>query len=243
MKLTDTNGETGKRTKKSKKPNVFDLISAATSQEDLEPWEGTLEQYLPMVIENPEYNDTAHARVWRMIETAGVEFDDDDEDQRHPRYSFFRGDLYGIDDTLERLMEDYFKSAAVGSDVSKRILLLYGPTSSGKSDFTAHIKAGLERFSRTKEGRMFAIQDCPMHENPLNAIPKTARAEVKKQYGLVVDGSLCPYCALRLKEEFDGDWKKLPVERIFLSEDDRVGIGTFQLLLLPAKGRLGRTSQ
>lgn len=227
MELMNTE-KAGKKKQKGKKPDVFALIGAATSQEDLEPWEGSLEEYLPLVIDNPKYNDTAHARIWRMIEAAGIEFDEDDKDQKHPRYKFFTQDMYGINDTLARLMEDYFKAAAVGSDVSKRILLLYGPTSSGKSDFTAHIKAGLERFSRTTEGKIFAIKGCPMHENPLNAIPKAARDDLKREYGLVVEGGLCPVCSLRLKQDFGGDWRKLPVERIFLSEDDRIGIGTFQ---------------
>ena len=229
MELMDTNRKAGnKKKKKTKKPDIFALISAATSQEDLNLWEGTIETYLPLVIKDPKYNDTAHARIWRMIESAGIEFAEDDKDQKHPLYTFFRKDLFGIDETLHRLMVDYFKAAAVGSDVSKRILLLYGPTSSGKSDFTAHIKAGLEQFSRTTEGKLFAIKGCPMHENPLNAIPKAARADLKREFGLVVDGGLCPLCSLRLKEDFGGEWKKLPVERIFLSEDDRIGIGTFQ---------------
>jgi serine protein kinase len=225
---------TGKKGKKSKDQEdnggMFDIIAfieKCTSEEDLSPWEGTLRQYLPMVQEDPSLADASHARLWRMIETAGVRFDDKDERKEHPEYNFFTPELFGINDTLASVME-YFKAAAAGSDVSRRILLLYGPTSSGKSQFAILLKEGLERFSRTKAGRIYALKDCPMHESPLNAVPKAAREQLKKQHGIAIEGDLCPRCAYRLKTEFNNDFLALPVERILLSEANRVGIGTFQ---------------
>lgn len=203
------------------------LIDEVCAGEDLTPWNGDLRQYLPMVAAEPTLNDLAHTRVWRMIEKAGIEFNEADEKQRNPKFKFFEKDLFGVDSTITQIMQ-YLKAASAGSEVSKRILLLWGPTSSGKSQFAILLKKGLEAFTRTREGRMFGIEGCPMHENPLNALPENARKVLKEKYGLIIEGELCPRCAYRLNEEFKGDFWKIPVKRIFFSEMHRVGIGTFQ---------------
>ena len=232
MALINT-GKKGSKSKEQQQEEVggmFDIVAfieKCAAEENLEPWEGTLREYLPMVQEDHTLTDASHARLWRMIETAGVKFDDKDERKEHPEYSFFSPELFGINDTLASVME-YFKAAAAGSDVSRRILLLYGPTSSGKSQFAILLKEGLEKFSRTKAGRIFALKDCPMHENPLSAIPKAAREQLKRQHGINIEGDLCPRCAYRLKTEYNDDFMTLPVKRIFMSEANRIGIGTFQ---------------
>lgn len=207
--------------------DILDLIDQCTSGEDLTEWKGTLRSYLPMVVEEPALNELAHSRICRMIESAGVEFDDKDERKKMPYYNFFKKELFGVDHVMAQIMQ-YFKAAAAGSEVSRRILLLWGPTSSGKSQFAIMLKHGLEKFSRTWEGRVYGIEGCPMHENPLNAIPLSARKAIREKYGLVIEGELCPKCAYRLKEELKGDFWKMPVERVFMSEMNRVGIGTFQ---------------
>jgi serine protein kinase len=82
--------------------------------------------------------------------------------------------------------------------------------------------------ARTKEGKVFALSDCPMFENPLNAIPNSARKNINEKYGVLIEGDLCPRCAYRLETIYKGDFWKLPVKRIFFSEVNRVGVGTFQ---------------
>ncbi len=215
-----------KNSGKKKEVDVVDLINSVVVNEDNTHWEGTLKEYLPMVVEYPYLNETAHSRIWRMIETDGVGFKNDDVKKKEPIYKFFEHDLFGVDDTLADIME-YFKAAAAGSDVSRRILLLWGPTSSGKSNFAILIKRGLERFSRTFEGRVYALSESPMHENPLNAIPHHIRPMLKEKYGLVIDGDLSPKMAYLLENKYNGDFWKLPVKRVFFSEQSRVGIGTF----------------
>lgn len=213
---------TVKNSKKSKQ-DILTLVEECTSGMDLTPWEGTLRDYLPIVLENPEYNETAHARICRMVEEKGFELDDN----KKPVYRFFEKELFGIDHVLAQVME-FFRAAAKGSDARKRLLLLWGPTSSGKSEFLIQLKKGLEGFSKTAEGKMFAIDGCPMYENPLNAIPTAARKGLREEHGIIIEGELCPRCAYRLQEEFGGDFWKIPVKRIFLSEMNRIGIGTFQ---------------
>jgi len=207
--------------------DIVSLIDSCIGNEDLTPWEGPLKEYLQMVVEDPNLNELAHSRIWRMVESTGVEFASEDEKKKNPKYSFFQKDLFGVDHVLAQIMQ-YFKAAAAGSEVSRRILLLWGPTSSGKSQFAILLKKGLEAFSRTKEGRIFAIDGCPMFENPLNAIPEGARKTLKERYGLIIEGELCPRCAYRLENDFQRDFWKFPVKRIFLSEMNRIGIGTFQ---------------
>ncbi|WP_026961788.1 PrkA family serine protein kinase [Alicyclobacillus herbarius] len=185
-------------------------------------WKGTFEQYLAIVEKNPAVAQTAHARVYDMIVAAGVE-----EVDGHKKYRFFEDELFGLDEPLERLVEEYFHSAARRLDVRKRILLLMGPVSGGKSSLVTLLKRGLEEYSRTDRGALYGIQGCPMHEEPLHLIPNRLRPEMEAELGVHIEGDLCPVCQLRLEEEFHGEILRMPVERILISEGKRVGIGTF----------------
>jgi serine protein kinase len=89
------------------------------------------------------------------------------------------------------------------------------------------LKHGLEKYSYTDTGAIYAIKSCPMHEEPLHLIPRELRDEFQKEYGIYVEGELCPYCRLMVETEYQGQIEKVPVERIFLSEDKRTGVGTF----------------
>jgi serine protein kinase len=185
-------------------------------------WEGSFADYLELVAKNPHVAQLAHARIHRMIVSAGVT-----EVNGVRRYKFFGSELFGLDKALERLVEEYFHPAARRLDVRKRILLLMGPVSGGKSTLVTMLKRGLEAYTRTPEGALYGIKGCPMHEEPLHLIPKEMRAEVEEQLGVVIEGELCPSCRLMLKEQYHGQVDKVPVERIILSETERVGIGTF----------------
>lgn len=203
--------------------NVFDLIDEHRRSQDLEEWQGTFKEYLPMVIENPKLTRLAHERIFDMIRSYGVTTD---VETGAERYKFFEEELFGIEESLTHVME-YFKAAAIGSDVSKRILLLYGPPSSGKSQLLISLKRGLEAYSRTKEGSVYAIADCPQHEDPIHLIPHDLRKKLLQEYGIKVEGELCPVCSLNLREKYENDIYRVPVKRVFMSEKDRVGIGTF----------------
>ena len=66
-----------------------------------------------------------------------------------------------MDEPLGRVV-DYFKAAAAGSDVGRRLLLLLGPPSGGKSTLAILLKRGLEEYSRTDEGALYAIKGSPL---------------------------------------------------------------------------------
>ena len=209
------------------KKDVIKLIQQYEEKLDSEPWTGTLAEYLQMAVADTKLNRSAHEYVRDMVISKGVRYKDSDEKKETPIYEFFANDLFGIEKVHSKVMQ-YFKSAAAGSEVARRIVLMFGPTSSGKSQTAALIKEGLEEYSKTTEGKIYAIDGCPMQENPLNALPKGIRKKVQEDYGIILQGDLCPRCAHILKEEYNGDIWKIPVKRFFFSEMNRSGIGTFQ---------------
>ena len=186
-------------------------------------WSGTFAEFLETVVPaNAEgIGRSSHEYVWDMIRS---ESHVDDEG----RFSceLFKDELFGIDETLERLV-DYFKAASAGSEVGRRLLLLLGPPSGGKSSLVILLKRGLEEYSRTDAGALYAIQGCPVHESPLHLVPHTLRPSFRETYGVEIHGELCPHCATRLTEQFSGDFMRMPAHRIFISEAGRVGVGTY----------------
>ena len=208
---------------KTKKANLLRLLSEHVDETSTLEWEGTLADYIAMVTEDSSIHMSSHTRVLRMIESHGIERNEDGD---ITQYNFFDKDLFGIGDSLLEVMS-YLKAASAGSEVSRRILLLFGPTSSGKSQLATLLKKGLENYSRTDAGATYCLSNSPMFEDPLCAVPEALRPTFLKDYGMKIDGVLSPYMDLVLREEYDGDFLKLPVKRFFFSEQSRVGVGTF----------------
>ncbi|WP_418790056.1 PrkA family serine protein kinase [Phosphitispora sp. TUW77] len=191
-------------------------------QQEVLQWEGTFAQYLDMVVKNPQIAQLSHARVYQMIKDHGI-----NKENERLKYHFFDKEIFGLDKTIERLVEEYFHPAARRLDVRKRILMLMGPVSGGKSTIVTMLKRGLEQYSKTDRGAMYGIKGCPMHEEPLHMIPKEMREEFWQMYGIHIEGELCPSCRMMLGKKYDNDVSQVIVERVILSEDNRVGIGTF----------------
>ncbi|TQR29134.1 PrkA family serine protein kinase [Lysinibacillus sphaericus] len=202
--------------------NILDKVKSYREEENRLKWEGTFADYLNIIKERPEVAQTAHSRVYNMIKNAGVE-----ERDGQKMYEFFGQEIFGLETAVERLVEEYFHPAARRLDVRKRILLLMGPVSGGKSTIVTLLKRGLEQFSRTDEGAVFAIKGCPMHEDPLHLIPHHLRNDFYEEYGIRIEGSLSPLNTMRLEKEYEGRIENVMIERITFSEDKRVGIGTF----------------
>ncbi|WP_050614085.1 PrkA family serine protein kinase [Bacillus testis] len=202
--------------------DILRKIERHREEEQKLKWEGTFADYLALVKERPWIAQSAHSRVYNMIKDAGIE---DVNGQR--TYSFFSNQMFGLEESLERLVEEYFHPAAKRLDVRKRILLLMGPVSGGKSTLVSLIKRGLEKYSLQDHGAIYAIKDCPMHEDPLHLIPQHLRNDFYDEYGIRIEGNLSPLNVMKLEEEYGGRIEDVMVERIFLSEDKRVGIGTF----------------
>jgi serine protein kinase len=202
--------------------DILKKIEQFREEEQRLKWEGTFADYLEVLKEKPWVAQSAHSRVYNMIKDAGIE-----EENGKRTYKFFDHQLFGLEEALERLVEEYFHPAAKRLDVRKRILLLMGPVSGGKSTLVSMLKRGLETYSHTERGAVYAIKGCPMHEDPLHLIPHHLREDFFDEYGVRIEGNLSPLNMMRLQEEYGGRIEDVRVERIFLSEDKRVGIGTF----------------
>ncbi len=164
--------------------------------------------------------------------------------------------IFGLEKTLTSLV-NVLMSAAQRYGTERRVLLLHGPVGSSKSTIARLLKKGMEAYSKSDNGALYTYgwreegldgadtyADCPMHEEPLHLIPIENRAAVLEQlnteaeargFHISVEGDLCPFCRQMFNErmaKYDGDWAKvlgdIRVRRLILSEQDRVGIGTFQ---------------
>ncbi len=202
--------------------DIFKRLAEYQAENERLAWTGSFKDYIDLLRRDPSPAMTAHARVYEMIVSYGVENVDG-----RKKYKFFEQEMFGLDRTLEKLVEEYFHSSARRLDVRKRILLLMGPVSGGKSTLVTMLKKGLEKFSRTDRGAVYAIKDCPMQEDPLHLIPHELRKEVEEELNIRIEGNLCPSCQLKLQTEYDGNIEAVQVERVFISEENRVGIGTF----------------
>ncbi|KPB03225.1 PrkA family serine protein kinase [Bacillus sp. CHD6a] len=202
--------------------DILRKIEKYREEEQRLKWEGTFGQYLEILKQEPWVAQSAHSRVYNMIKDAGVE-----EINGQRKYNFFSNALFGLEEALERLVEEYFHPAAKRLDVRKRILLLMGPVSGGKSTLVTILKRGLEQYTHTDRGAVYAIKGCPMHEDPLHLIPHHLRDDFYNEYGVRIEGNLSPLNMMRLEKEYGGRIEDVLVERIFLSENQRVGIGTF----------------
>jgi serine protein kinase len=221
-------------------------------------WEGSFDEYLDIVREHPEVTRTAYQRLYDMILCHGTEevYENKEKITRYRFFTDFaaeHGDaIYGLDRPIMHLV-NCFKSAAKAYGTERRVLLLHGPVGSSKSTIARLLKKGLEQYSKTDEGMVFSFtwkgeagswHKCPMHEEPLHLVPHDLRpsllprlneGRLPNEYQVTIQGDLCPFCRQMFNErlaKYDGDWHRMLEEvkiyRLILSEQDRIGIGTFQ---------------
>src|SRR5881392_1174665 len=175
--------------------NILSTIASLQSAQEYQQlnWEGSLEDYLKLVQENPRVTRNAFQRIYDMILSHGVE-QYVEHKKKITRYRFFRDyahngrdAVYGIDQSLAHLV-DIFKSASRNYGTERRVILLHGPVGSAKSTIVRLLKKGLEEYSRTPQGAMYTftwmsigtdiekevyslVSDelpCPMREDPLH---------------------------------------------------------------------------
>src|SRR6058998_1398198 len=166
-------------------------------------WEGSLEDYLKLIQDNPRVTRNAFQRIYDMILSYRTE-EFVEYKKKITRYRFFRDEkhngrdaVYGIDQSLNHLV-DIFKSASRNYGTERRVILLHGPVGSAKSTIVRLLKKGLEEYSRTPEGGMYTfawtniandvekevyamVNDelpCPMREEPLHLIPSDQRPKL-----------------------------------------------------------------
>ena len=204
------------------------LIQEDREHRDAEDWSGTFLEYLDRARDDPTISKLAHARMYELILRAGVRDITAIDDARAKRlfkdepvkvYDFFTGEFFGIEKVIAQIAR-YFHSAALKGEESRQVLYLMGPVGSGKSSLVERLQHGLEDC-----GPIYAIEGCPMAEEPLHLIPRHLRREFNKMLGVHIEGDLCPVCRFRLKSDFGGRYEEVPVHTISLSKRARLGIG------------------
>lgn len=218
-------------------------------------WEGSFEDYLGMVEQDPRLARNSWQRLLDMIESHGCE--EAEGRKGHRRWRLFddpfeggQDAIYGLNEPLAELV-DVVRAGARGLGPERRILLLHGPVGSSKSTIARLLKRGLERYTETDAGAVYTFdwlvdgeRVCsPMHQDPLLLVPEERRAEVSErlnrrlraEYNVNIQGDLDPVSRFyfdELMRREDGDWSRVVshvrVRRFVFNEADRVGIGTFQ---------------
>jgi serine protein kinase len=180
--------------------------------------EVTFARYLEMVRDDPRLARLSHALIADMLEASGVSTGPDGEE----RFDLFEGGLFGQQWVIQQVV-DYFRAAGRRLDVRKRILLLVGPPGSGKSTLINTIKEGLEAYTKTDDGRVYAVKGSQMHEDPMRLIPNDLRDET----GVYIEGDLNPEVRWLVEHVYQGDITKVPIQRIHYSIARGTGFGTF----------------
>ncbi len=223
-----------------------------------EHWQGSFDDYLDIVRLNPKVTRNAHQRLYDMVMSHGTYEIDSGKDTltRYSFFDDPMGEgqdaIFGLTRPLQALV-NVFKSAALGYGAEKRVLLLHGPVGSSKSTIARLLKKGLERYARTEEGALYtfgwkeedgSITWDPMHGEPLQLVPMAQRESIsawlnegrgEDDFKAEIRGDICPLSRFMFQErmqKYNGDWTKvvgdIVVRRMLMSEQDRIGIGTFQ---------------
>lgn len=209
------------------KYNFQELIQQDRAEHKREAFTGTFLEYLEVAWQNPEITKLAHQRIYDMIMEPGVEVIKTEEEPKLRRihgidvikkYNFFN-DFFGIEKTLMKIVR-YFHSAAMKGEESRQVLYLVGPVGSGKSSLVETLKKHLEF-----QAPIYALDGCPIREEPLHLIPKQLRPKFEEVLGVKIEGDLCPVCRYRLEHEFTGNYELFPVTTTMFSVRSRNGIG------------------
>src|SRR5581483_4005872 len=113
--------------------DFLESLSSFSRLHRAQRWEGTFGEFLKTIVaaSPAALARSSHQYIWDMLRWHGNNASADTPENVRAR-ELFRRDLFGIDEPLSRVV-DYFKAAAAGSDVGRRLLLLLGPPSGGKS--------------------------------------------------------------------------------------------------------------
>jgi serine protein kinase len=204
------------------------IIRKDRDSRKIKSWEGSFLGYLEKTKKDPSIARLAHARVYDIIIKARIRDIQETNDPHIKRlykdefikvYDFFADEFFGIEKPIAQIVR-YFHAASLKGEESRQVLYLMGPVGSGKSSLIEKLHRGLEG-----SDPLYAIDGCPMFEEPLHLIPRHLRREFEKMLGVHIEGDLCPVCRYRLKEEFHGRYEDFPVGTIEFSKRARVGIG------------------
>tara|TARA_R110002020_G_scaffold400982_1_gene611274 strand:+ start:4428 stop:6362 length:1935 start_codon:yes stop_codon:yes gene_type:complete len=191
------------------------------------PFSGYLEDYLKLLEANGDIAVLAHKRLYTQILSEGIVTLDESNERCNKLfnaefvkvYNYFSSQFFGMERPLEKVMR-FLHSAAMKGEESRQVLLLLGPVGAGKSALVEHIKGALEACDP-----IYVLEGCPIREEPLHLIPRSLRETFEEEYGIKIEGDLCPICRHRLLNEHDGDFTKFPIAQSSFSIRGRKGVG------------------
>ena len=191
-------------------------------------FEGTFLDYLEVLKSNPDIAKLSHKRLYDFIVDKGIEVLKGDENPKIrkiygnetiKRYGYFKDEFFGIDKVIMKIV-NYLNSASMKGEEARQVLYLVGPVGAGKSSLVEALKAALVECEP-----VYALEGCPMHEEPLHLLPRHLRPKFSEALGVQIEGDLCPICKYRLLHEFNGQYENFPVVRKGFSIRSRKGIG------------------
>ncbi len=208
--------------------DVFSLQSEVYDRTKVE--EITLQDYLLACRDDAGMRATA---AERMIAAIGEpELVDTSQDQRLSRIFLNRtikrypafADLYGMDETIERIV-GFFRHASQGLEERKQILYLLGPVGGGKSTVAEILKRLMEHepIYVLKAGDQIS----PVFESPMGLFnPERMGDLLEDKYNIprrLLTGLISPWAVKRL-DEFEGDISKFSIAKIYPSKLRQVGV-------------------
>lgn len=130
--------------------------------------------------------------------------------------------LFGMEEQIENI-EMFFH--AHNTSLERRLLLFVGPQGAGKSSLVDKIKKFLDQYSNTDEGALYAVAGDPFHAHPFDLVPHRERPALKEKQAFrwYPEAVPSPVAASMIREA-DGDWRSIPIERIYISSVQKVGL-------------------
>ena len=200
------------------KPTTTNAASEAwkTLREEM-----SLGDYVEMVLKDKTLNRPAADYVYGALLWHGsLSAPDNSGGNAHAAFSGLDSLATAVDSTIE-----YLKLAASGDPVGHRALVLTGPSASGGDLLLSRIITAVQAYSRTDQGKVYAIADCPIAEDPLNLIEPDFRNRMVALGSLQrAGGRLCPDCHNTYGTKLaDTSLAEIRVRRIVLGLDDGSG--------------------
>lgn len=139
-------------------------------------------------------------------------------------------DFYGAEEAIERLVA-YFRHFAQGLEESRGLCYLKGPVGGGKSSLVERLKDLMQVYP------MYVLTDLseknpelkmsPVFESPLGLFNAREHGdELEQSYGIdprYLNTVPSGWAQEKLRE-FDGDWTKFSVSKVYLNKNTQVGI-------------------
>jgi serine protein kinase len=139
-------------------------------------------------------------------------------------------DFYGMEEPIERLVA-YFRHFAQGLEESKQIVYLKGPVGGGKSSLVEQLKTLMQVHPiyvlKDPSEKNPELQISPVFESPLGLFSAAEHGEdLENEYGInrrYLNTVMSGWAQEKLRE-FNGDWTKFTVVKIYPNKDSQIGI-------------------